>query len=231
MHDASGWTGTPGRAVAQMVGACASTTVLERSIADPAFEPVFAELDRRGSVLYIHPAGVGAGSELITEHRLTWSIGAPIEDTVAIMRLILAGVPSRYPRMRILASHLGGALPMLLQRADNQVGWEAPDTPEKPSAAARRMWFDSVGHGHVPALRAAVESFGADRIVLGPDFPYEAGDLFRTAVTYVEHSGLPDDQTRRTRPRCSASPRCDPLHTCPDLGVRRLRGRGQEGTV
>ncbi|MEU9608665.1 amidohydrolase family protein [Streptomyces sp. NPDC048057] len=180
-----------------MVGACATTTVLDRSIADPAFDPVFAELDRRGSVLYVHPSGVGAGSELITEHRLTWSIGAPIEDTVAIMRLILAGVPSRHPRMRILASHLGGALPMLLQRADNQVGWEAPDTPEKPSAAARRMWFDSVGHGHVPALRAAVESFGADRIVLGTDFPYEAGDLFRTAVTYVEHSGLPADQARR----------------------------------
>ncbi|MEU9336438.1 amidohydrolase family protein [Streptomyces sp. NPDC048290] len=112
------------------------------------------------------------------------------------MRLILAGIPSRYPRMRILASHLGGALPMLLQRADNQVSWEAPDTPEKPSAAARRLWFDSVGHGHTPALRAAVESFGADRIVLGTDFPYEAGDLFRTAIAYIDNAGLTPEQSR-----------------------------------
>ncbi|MER7048460.1 amidohydrolase family protein [Streptomyces jumonjinensis] len=180
-----------------MAGACATTSVLDRSIADPAFEPLFAELDRRSAVLYVHPAGCGAGTPLIADHHLTWSIGAPIEDTIAIMHLILAGIPSRYPRMKIIASHLGGALPMLLQRADNQYGWEAPETPEKPSTAARRMWYDSVGHGHVPALRAAVESFGADRILLGTDFPYEAGDLFRTAVAYVEHSGLPPEQVRR----------------------------------
>jgi pimeloyl-ACP methyl ester carboxylesterase len=44
------------------------------------------------------------------------------------------------------------ALPMLLQRADDQYRWEAPDTPEQPSLAARRMWYDTVGHGHVRAL-------------------------------------------------------------------------------
>jgi 6-methylsalicylate decarboxylase len=177
-----------------MAGVCVTTSVLGRSVADPEFDLLYGELDRRGTVLYIHPAGCGAGSPLISQHRLTWSIGAPIEDTVAIMGLILAGVPSRFPRMRILASHLGGAMPMLLQRADNQVDWEAPDTPEKPSLAARRLWYDSVGHGHVPALRAAVQSFGADRIVLGTDFPYEAGDLFRTAVGYVGQAGLEPGQ-------------------------------------
>ncbi|MBY6303994.1 amidohydrolase family protein [Streptomyces clavuligerus] len=180
-----------------MVGVATTTSVLGRSAADPAYEPVFAELDRREAVLYVHPAGCGAGSPLISEHRLTWSIGAPIEDTVAIMQLILAGVPSRYPGMRIIASHLGGALPMLALRADHQVGWEAPDTPELPSAAARRLWYDSVGHGHTPALLAAVETFGADRIVLGTDFPYEDGDLFRTAVAYIEHAGLPGEQIRQ----------------------------------
>ncbi|GLF95856.1 amidohydrolase family protein [Streptomyces yaizuensis] len=180
-----------------MAGVSTTTSVLGRSVADPAFEPVYEELDRREAVLHIHPAGCGAGTPLISEHRLTWSIGAPIEDTIAIMQLILAGIPSRYPGLRIIASHLGGALPMLLQRADNQVGWEAPGTPELPSAAARRLWYDSVGHGHTPALRAAVETFGADRILLGTDFPYEDGDLFRTAVAYIEHAGLPEDQARR----------------------------------
>jgi hypothetical protein len=72
--------------------------------------------------------------------------------------MILAGIPSRYPNVRIIDSHLGGALPMLIQRADNQYGWESPQTPEKPSVAARRMWFDTVSHGHVLALRAAAET-------------------------------------------------------------------------
>ena len=39
---------------------------------------------------------------------------------------------ANYPSMRIINSHLGGALPMVLQRMDNQYGWENPETPEKP---------------------------------------------------------------------------------------------------
>jgi len=168
-----------------MVGAAVTTSVLGRGLDDPAFEPVFEELNRRGSVLYVHPAGAGAGSDLIAGHNLTWSIGAPIEDTVAIMHLILAGIPSRYPNMKIIASHLGGALPMLLNRTDHQVPWEAPGTPELPSVAARRMWFDTVGHDHAPALRAAVDTFGADRLVLGTDFPYQANAEYQAAIDYI----------------------------------------------
>jgi len=173
-----------------MVGAAVTTSVLGRGLGDPVFEPVYEELNRRGSVLYVHPAGVGAGSALIAGHDLTWSIGAPIEDTVAIMHLILAGIPSRYPKMKIIASHLGGALPMLLNRTDHQVPWEAPYTPELPSRAVRRMWFDTVGHDHTPALRAAVDTFGADRLVLGTDFPYQANEQYQAAIDYVSRAGL-----------------------------------------
>jgi 6-methylsalicylate decarboxylase len=173
-----------------MVGAAVTTSVLGRSVADPAFEPLYQELNRRGAVLYVHPAGCGAESPLIADHGLTWMIGAPIEDTVAAMHLIVAGIPSRYPDLRIVVAHLGGALPMVLERADHQYVWEAPHTPEPPSVAARRMWYDTVGHDHTPALRAAVDSLGADRLLLGSDFPYQAGDLFRAAVDYVPRAGL-----------------------------------------
>jgi hypothetical protein len=120
-------------------------------------------------------------------------VGAPVEDTISVMQLITRGIPSRYPDIKIINSHLGGALPMLLQRADNQYLWESPDTPELPSTAARRMWYDTVGHGHVPALRCAVDSFGADRLLLGTDFPYEAGDIFvrRRLHLRLGHTGRP----------------------------------------
>ena len=121
-------------------------------------------------------------------------VGAPVEDTISTMQLITRGIPSRYPDIKIINSHLGGALPMLLQRADDQYKWESPDTPEAPTVAARRMWYDSVGHGHIPALRCAAESFGADRLVLGTDFPYEAGDIFVRAVSYISAAGLPAGQ-------------------------------------
>jgi aminocarboxymuconate-semialdehyde decarboxylase len=186
-----------------MLGAAITTSTLGRSPADPIFDPIYAELDRRGSVLYVHPAGVAAESPLIGSN-MRWSTGAPIEDTIAIMNLILAGVPSRYPNMKIIASHLGGAVPMLLHRADRQYRWESPDTPEAPSAAVRRMWFDTVAHDHTPALRAAADSFGADRLVLGTDFPYQAGDEFGQAVSYVEHAGLPNDDVTGILDRTAA---------------------------
>jgi predicted TIM-barrel fold metal-dependent hydrolase len=168
-----------------MAGIAMNTTVLGRALVDPGYEPVFAELNRRAAVLYLHPAGNSACSPLIGDYHLTWMIGAPVEDTISVMHLITRGVPARYPDITIINSHLGGALPMLLQRADDQYGWEAPDTPERPSVAARRMWYDTVGHGHVPALRCAIDSFGADRLLLGTDFPYENGDTFVRAVDYI----------------------------------------------
>jgi predicted TIM-barrel fold metal-dependent hydrolase len=169
----------------RMAGVTMTTSVLGRALIEPEYEPVFADLDRRGAVLFLHPAGNNACSPLIADHHLTWMVGAPVEDTISIMQLITHGIPVRYPTIKIINSHLGGALPMLLQRADNQYQWEAPDTPGLPSDIARRMWYDTVGHGHVPALRATIDSFGADRLLLGTDFPYESGDILVRAIDYI----------------------------------------------
>lgn len=177
-----------------MVGVVMNTTVLDRALAEARFEPIFAELDRRSAVLYLHPTGNSACTPLIKDFNLTWMVGALVEDTISVMQLITRGIPSRYPNIKIINSHLGGALPMLLQRADNQYQWEYPDTPERPSVAARRMWYDTVGHGHIPALRAAVDSFGADRLLLGTDFPYENEDVFVRAIDYITASGIPTDR-------------------------------------
>jgi Amidohydrolase len=62
--------------------------------------------------------------------------------------------------------------------------------------AARRMWYDTVGHGHVPALRCAIDSFGADRLLLGTDFPYENGDIFVRAVDYITDPQIDPDAAR-----------------------------------
>ncbi|MFE5811462.1 amidohydrolase family protein [Streptomyces sp. NPDC056491] len=176
------------------VGVGVTTTVLGHTLADPLFHPLYEELDRRSAVLCIHPAGEGAASPLITEHGMTWMVGAPVEDTVAIMHLILAGIPARYPRMRILASHLGGALPLLPRRLDDHLSFESPGTPELPSVAVGRLWYDTVSHVHGPALAAAAASFGAGRLVLGTDFPYEDGEVFVRAVNYVRESGLTQEE-------------------------------------
>jgi 6-methylsalicylate decarboxylase len=199
--------GEMGRALDEMgmAGIAMNTTVLGRGLVEPGFEAVFAELNRRGAVLYLHPAGNSACSPLIGNYHLTWMVGAPVEDTISIMHLITHGIPAGYPDIKIINSHLGGALPMLLQRADDQYGWEAPDTPESPSVAARRMWYDTVGHGHVPALRCAIDSFGADRLLLGTDFPYENGDTFVRAVDYINDPQIDSNAARAILDRNASS--------------------------
>ncbi|MFB7663601.1 amidohydrolase family protein [Kitasatospora sp. NPDC056138] len=140
------------------------------------------------------------------------------EDTIAAMQLILAGYPSRYPRLRIVNSHLGGALPMLLPRADEHCRWEAPDVVEPPTVAARRMWYDTVAHGRSPAVRLAAESYGADRLLLGTDFPYQSGDQLPRAVDFL-HAALALEEAQAVASRATK-----PLPRHPDTPTPRQPG-------
>ena len=187
----------------KFVGATIETFIGARSVADPAFAPFYEELNRRATVLYIHPSGNGIDSPFVIPYNLRWIVGAPIEDTVSIMHLIEAGIPQKYPKLKIVNSHLGGMIPMVYQRLDNISTWEHP-LPEKPSITAKRMWYDSVGHGHPPALKAAVDSVGADRIVLGSDYPYEGGALYDRAIAYIRDSGLKPEEADKILDRNAA---------------------------
>jgi 6-methylsalicylate decarboxylase len=169
-----------------MVGVTMGTSVLTRSVADPMFNPFWEEMNRRGTILFFHPHGIGACSPLVQEFNLTWPIGASIEDTTVVAHLIANQIPKRYPRVRVIVPHLGGDISMLMQRLDNQRILYMPADAELPSITARRLWYDTVSHGYAPALRLAVESFGAGRLLLGSDYPYEAGPVFQRCVDYVK---------------------------------------------
>src|SRR5260370_41795442 len=97
-----------------MVGATAGTMVLGRSIADPAFDRFFAELNRRKAVLFIHPIGGSAGSPLIEPSKLTWPLGAPLVDTICMLQFIQANIPSRFPDIKIILPHLCGFASFLI---------------------------------------------------------------------------------------------------------------------
>lgn len=92
----------------------------------------------------------------------------------------------------MVVPHLGGALPMLLTRLDNQLPRSVPDLPERPSTTARRFWYDTVGHGSTAALRAAVEAFGPDRIVAGSDYPVMLPfETYAETVAQLDEANLP----------------------------------------
>ena len=171
-----------------MDGIGITTSILGKSPADPAFDPVWRELDRRSGVLFIHPTGFACGSEPIRQSRLRMPLGGTLEDTFCAMQLMERGFQTIFPNVRVILAHLAGSLPFLLHRFERSAGsW--PLERERPSLAIRRYWYDSV-NGHPAALRCACETFGPERIMLGTDYPYWSGDAHVWAIRYVEESGL-----------------------------------------
>lgn len=165
------------------------------SIADPLFDPIYAELDRRGATLFLHPCQNGLCSKFLQDWKLTNSLGPTLEDMVAAVHLIIAQVPQRFPNLKIIVPHLGGGLPMLVGRLDNQLGLSVP-LDEPPSASLRRLYYDCCCHGSVSALRTAVAEIGADRILLGTDYPMlTLHETYAETVGIVERAALSERDT------------------------------------
>lgn len=174
-----------------MAGVTVNTSVNDVSIADERFEPLFAELDRRAAVLFIHPSAANClCSPLIRDYKLN-AIAPPLEDSVVALQLIVRQIPIRFPKVRIVIAHLGGALPLFVERIDNQLPSSHPGLAEAPSASLRRFWFDTVAHGSTRALHAACEVYDADRLVLGSDFPFQnRHGGYEKTLDYIRGSGL-----------------------------------------
>jgi len=176
-----------------MAGITIGPTVLGKSVAAAEFEPIYEELNRRAAVVFMHPCGNGACSPLVRDEGLTWPIGAPFEDTIFALHLIRRQIPIRYPEIKFIVPHLGGLLPLALDRLDDHAELFTLDPrhpPEPPSAIARRLWFDTVAHGSIAALRCAHAVFGASRLLHGSDYPFQLGDGYVRSVSYIRDAGF-----------------------------------------
>lgn len=176
----------------QMVGVTVTMTILGRSLADPYFDPLYAELDRRGAVLFIHPSGNACESPILEQSNLTWPLGAPFEDTVAALQLMQADFPKKFPRVKAILPHLGGTLPFLTQRLDH-MAHRFMAGKGVPREVARKFWYDTV-NAYPPALRCACETFGIDRLIFGTDYPFWAGEAHQLACTYLDEMGFTADE-------------------------------------
>jgi predicted TIM-barrel fold metal-dependent hydrolase len=173
-----------------VVGVTLGASVAGRQLDDPVFEPLFAELDQRGSVVFLHPVGQD-DTPWLAGHNLAWLAGAPFEDTAAALRLILAGVTDRYPRIRFIVPHLGGTIPFLLARVTRKSTAEI-------TGGLRGMYYDTVS-GSPDALTSACRAFGADRLLFGTDYPYCNEQEFRHHLGYLSEGGLNADELRQVK--------------------------------
>jgi 6-methylsalicylate decarboxylase len=144
-------------------------------LGDPRFEPVWAELDRLGATLFIHPTTRGYGD--LALGRTGALIEAPFDTARTVVDMLYAGVFRRYPRFNVLLAHGGGALPSLAGRianfGDGARGWVANPhgiTAEEMRAAFARFYYDTALAGTAHSIDPILDVTTLDHVVYGADF-------------------------------------------------------------
>ncbi|MGH9483185.1 MAG: amidohydrolase family protein, partial [Terriglobales bacterium] len=143
-------------------GAMLFSNVNGTALADARFWPLYELADELGAVLHIHPTHP-AGVEAMTEYWLMPLVGFLFDTTLAAAKLVFSGVAERFPRIRWVLGHLGGAVPYLAERLDR--GYRAfsecrAHLQRPPSEVLKQFYFDTVNFDP-KALMLAVEFAGA----------------------------------------------------------------------
>jgi 6-methylsalicylate decarboxylase len=140
--------------------------------------------------------GSNAGPSTIEATNLTWPIGAPLEDTICMLQLMRANIPSRFPDIKIILPHLGGFAPFLIARLDLTQDLFLPPSAPPPSVQAKYFWYDTV-NANPASLRCAQEAVGNDHLLFGTDYPFWRDDAFKLCADYIAEAGLPKAEVER----------------------------------
>jgi len=171
-------------------GICLLTSVDERYIGHPDFQPVYEELNRRKMVTFIHPCyppGVEAKGWDIPRMLIDY----PFETTKVATNLIFSGVMEKLPDIRFILSHSGGTLPMLAHRIslfDKKTKQQA-NYPKGALHYIRKFWFDTALSGDKAPLDALLAFADPDRVLFGTDYPYISEDLAVSETKGYENYG------------------------------------------
>lgn len=153
-----------------VVGVSVATHVAAFPIDDPRFHPLYAALDERETAVFVHPDRFCAAG-VLDDHGMEWSLGAPFDDTIAVIRLVRSGIAARYPQISWIVPHLGGVLPFLRARIDQLGNHAGPGGSALPPLDLSGFLFDTCTPSP-QAVKLAKEILGVERLVLGTDFPY-----------------------------------------------------------
>ncbi|HEU0044485.1 amidohydrolase family protein [Sphingomonas sp.] len=174
-----------------------------RPLDDPAFEPFWAELNRRKAKAYIHPVGAHSCSHPgMAEYNLSMASGSLAQLQITAQRIVYSGLSMRFPDVEFIFAVCGGHLPYVWERtkrnlvrglttrasgavAANFYTWmdDAPITLDDPMQAFRKFWYDTSVQDIPEAMLLVQKSYGTDRLLLGSD---EIFASLTEAVSYVE---------------------------------------------
>jgi predicted TIM-barrel fold metal-dependent hydrolase len=175
------------------------------------FRPVFEELDRRKAVVYFHPTTPNCCGNLIPAAGPA-TIEWPVDTARAIISLLYSGSLVRYPNIRFIFSHAGGALPALSGRIANFVARDknaAGYAPHGALAEFDKIHYDTANATAAPSMAALMAMAPTSQIVFGSDYPYfsleeNVAGLAKIRLTAAERQAINRDNAARLLPRLAA---------------------------
>jgi 6-methylsalicylate decarboxylase len=164
-------------------------------LGDARLDPLFAELDRRKALVFVHPTSNACCTNLL---------GASIEDSMieyqtdttrAIANYLFNGAAKRFPNVRIIWSHAGGTMPYLIGRFLRKASspdWAAM-LPGTVADTVARFYYDTAQSANIEAMTALTKLVPASHVLFGTDFPYSVS---ARDVAGLQSSGFTDGQLR-----------------------------------
>ena len=142
------------------------------------FGPVLEKAVKLDVPLYIHPTSP-INDKWMDDYRLVPIMGFGVDTSLAVLRLVFSGALKRHPRLKLVASHVGGVFPFLRGRIET--GFNAyPECKvhiqEPPSTYLKKVWMDSIIYDN-DVLMSALSFSGAEKMMLGTDHPHQIGDI------------------------------------------------------
>lgn len=174
------------------------TNYADMYLGDPAFIPVFDELNRRNAVVYVHPStcNCNAGVLPYLPHSL---IEFPHDSTRTINSLMFSGTFSRCPNIKFIFSHAGGTLPFLAPRIavigslDRDL---AKRVPEGVMPTLKKLYYDTASSANPITFGALFKFVTPKSVVLGTDFPFIPEPGMKATLAGISAAGLSEADVR-----------------------------------
>jgi len=160
----------------------------------PDFRPFFSRVAALDIPILIHPM-TPAGNDSMNDYRLAPMIGFEMDLCLATVRMIMGGILGDFPNLKVIISHLGGAIPYLIERIENcfraypECKVHIQDSPKN---YLKKIYLDTVSF-HPPALMCAYAFHGPKHLILGSDYPHVIGDIERS-VSSIQDLDIPDKE-------------------------------------
>jgi uncharacterized protein len=148
----------------------------------PKFAPLLARAEKLAVPIYIHPGMPPADvrrayyegfAPKINFGLATFGWGWHYETALHVMRLAVAGIMDKYPRLNFIIGHMGEGLPAMLARCEHQFAIDLPHLPRPLSRTIiDQVYVTSAGFFTVAPFMAALATFGIDRLMFSVDYPY-----------------------------------------------------------